>query len=179
MKPEETIERFDRFLTERGLSIHATVCGGTALALLGIISRQTRDCDVVQPNLPRDIQEAATSFAAEERRQGRDLQNNWLNNGPGQLADILPEGWHQRVRTVYRGETIKLDTLSGADLLKTKLFALCDRGTDLSDCVALAPSAKDLEEARPWLAKQDINPDWPRHVDTVLDDLARRLGHGL
>lgn len=65
------------------------------------------------------------------------------------------------------------------DLLKTKLFALCDRGTDLLDCVALAPTAAELTEALPWVAFQDANPDWPAHVAATLADLGRRLGHGL
>jgi len=72
-----------------------------------------------------------------------------------------------------------LHTLGQPDLLKAKLFALCDRATDLPDCVALAPTPQELEEARPWLHEQDTNPQWPAHVDQVLADLARRLNHGL
>ena len=72
-----------------------------------------------------------------------------------------------------------LHSLGRADLLKTKLFALCDRGTDLPDCVALAPTAAELAEALPWVAFQDANPDWPAHVAATLADLGRRLGHGV
>jgi N-acetylglucosamine-6-phosphate deacetylase len=71
-----------------------------------------------------------------------------------------------------------LSTLGRADLLKTKLFALCDRGTDLSDCVALAPTAAELDEAVLWLAEQDANPG-PAHVNATSADLTRRLGHGV
>jgi hypothetical protein len=63
--------------------------------------------------------------------------------------------------------------------LKTKLFALCDRGTDLGDCLALAPSADELDEAEPWVKEQDANPLWLDHVRATLDDLRRRLGHGV
>jgi len=70
-------------------------------------------------------------------------------------------------------------TTRRADLLKTKLFALCDRGTDLADCIAMAPTAAELEEAEPWLSEQDANPMWPEHVRATLDDLRRRLGHGV
>ncbi len=61
----------------------------------------------------------------------------------------------------------------------SKLFALCDRGIDLQDCVALAPSAAELLEILPWLEKQDANPEWPAHVRVTLDDLQGRLAHGL
>jgi hypothetical protein len=33
--------------------------------------------------------------------------------------------------------------------------------------------------AEAWIAPQDLNPDWPRHVRATLQDLARRLGHGV
>jgi hypothetical protein len=72
-----------------------------------------------------------------------------------------------------------LKALGRADLLKTKLFALCDRGIDLGDCLALAPAADELDDAEPWLFVQDTNPQWPDHVRATLDDLRRRLGHGL
>jgi hypothetical protein len=72
-----------------------------------------------------------------------------------------------------------LDTLGRPDLLKTKLFALCDRGTDLSDCLALAPTTDELGEALPLLVLQDGNPDWPAHVEATVNDLKRRLSHGV
>jgi len=72
-----------------------------------------------------------------------------------------------------------LETLGRTDLLKTKLFALCDRGTDLADCIAFSPTAEELEEAMPWVALQDANESWPSHVKATIGDLRRRLGHGV
>ena len=77
--------------------------------------------------------------------------------------------------TVVGGSALALTTLGRADLLKTKLFALCDRGTDLADCIAMAPSAAELEEAEPLLSEQDANPMWPDHARATLDDLRGRL----
>jgi hypothetical protein len=71
-----------------------------------------------------------------------------------------------------------LRSLHRADLLKSKLFALCDRGLDLPDCLALAPTPAELAETVAWLEPQDLNPHWPAHVRSTLGDLARRLGHG-
>lgn len=110
---------------------------------------------------------------------GVDLADDWLNNGPMQLGDVLPSGWRERVLRVYEGEALVLSTLGRADLLKSKLFALCDRGTDLPDCVALAPTAEELAECMPWLEPQDGNELWPAHARATVADLARRLGHGV
>jgi len=74
--------------------------------------------------------------------------------------------------TIEAFDAIVLLTLSRLDLLRSKLFGLCDRA-------ALAPTRSELEAIEPWLAEQDGNPDWPRHTQDVLEDLRKRLGHGL
>jgi hypothetical protein len=178
MSPRETLEAFDRYLAARALRLEAVVIGGAALNLLGIISRATKDCDILDPPLPSAVVEAARSFAAEARKRGELLQDDWLNNGPASLASVLPPGWRERLQTVFSGTSIELRCLGRDDLLRSKLFALCDRGFDLGDCLALAPSADELHALSPWLEYQDGNPDWPAHVRATLADLSRRLGHG-
>ena len=69
-----------------------------------------------------------------------------------------------------------LSTLGRVDLLGFQLYALCDRGTDLPDCVALVPSDEELAEIEPWLSEQDGNPGWPDQVRATLEDLQRRFG---
>lgn len=179
MKPKETIEGFDSFLARRGLLFEAVVIGGAALGLLGVVSRQTRDCDVLHPRLPEVIRNAAREYAGIRRKEGDILADDWLNNGPSSLTDVLPPGWMRRLQVVYAGKAITLQCLGRVDLLRSKLFALCDRGIDLQDCAALAPSIEELEEIAPWLEIQDTNPDWPEHTRAVLDDLRKRLGHGV
>jgi hypothetical protein len=170
---------FDQFLEDRGLSFEAVVIGGAALGLLGIISRQTRDCDILRPPLPPEIRDAARAFARTLREQGEALDDDWLNNGPASLADSLPEGWSTRLQIAYQGRSIILRCLGRTELLMSKLFALCDRGIDLRDCVALAPTAEELRGICPWLERQDGNQEWPAHVRATLDDLGRRLNHGV
>ena len=179
MLPRPTIEAFDSHLAALGLRLEAVVIGGSALALLGMTTRQTRDFDILAPVLPREIAEAAREFARAQRRLGIDLMDDWLNNGPMQVGDVLPKAWQLRTRPVFEGRALVLSTLGRADLLKTKLFALCDRGTDLPDCVALAPTMAELDDAVIWLAEQDANPEWPAHVNATIVDLSRRLGHGV
>ena len=55
-----------------------------------------------------------------------------LNNGPATLAGDLPPGWQGRVQVVFHGAAIELHTPGRSDLLKAKVFALCDRVSDLA-----------------------------------------------
>ena len=175
MTPKPTIEAFNLWLTKRSLKLEAVVIGGAALALLGVIDRQTRDFDILQPHLSKELLTSAKEFAQYLRSQGTELTSDWFNNGPTQVADLLPEGWRDRLQPLFNGSALTLTTLGRNDLLKTKLFALCDRGTDLIDCLALAPTKIELVEAIPWLEVQDAHPEWPEHVRITLNDLEERL----
>ncbi len=179
MLPKEAIAKFDEFLAQSGLAFNAVVIGGAALGLLGVVTRQTRDCDILHPKLPDNIILAAKEFAALMRKNGEPLEDDWLNNGPYPVGDLLPEGWLDRLQEIFKGKAIVLSTLGRSDLLLTKLFGFCDRATDLGDCLALAPTKDELKAALPWLKKQDAHPGWPAHVEESLRDLARRLGYGL
>ncbi len=134
---------------------------------------------MLYPQLPDTIKEAASEFAGQLRQQGGILADDWLNNGPSLLADVLPERWRDRIQIAFSGQVLTLSTLGRMDLLRSKLFALCDRATDLPDCIALAPTPDEMEAILPWLERQDGNPDWPAHVGTTLQELAGRLGHGV
>ena len=137
------------------------------------------DCGILTPEIPTEIQEASRAFARQVRAEGGALQDDWLNNGPGSLRDQLLPGWESRLQGVFGGRAIALQTLGRTDLLCAKLFALCDRGIDLADCIALAPTAAELTNILPWLERQDANPQWPTHVRATLAALARRLGHAV
>jgi len=179
MKPLQTLAAFDGYLADRQLRLEGIVIGGAALNLLGIVSRTTRDCDLLLPPLPAAVAEAARAFAAERRQQGESLADNWLNNGPASLVGQLPSGWETRLQLAFSGKALELRCLGRQELLFSKLFALCDRSLDLGDCLALAPSVDELRAQLPLLEPQDGNPDWPAHVRATLADLAKRLGHVL
>jgi hypothetical protein len=156
------------------------VIGGAALNLLGIVSRFTKDCDILFPEIPKEVADASRSFAAELRQSGEVLQDDWLTNyGPASLASQLHPLWEQRLQTVFIGTAIHLRCLGRSDFLCSKLFALCDRGIDLGDCLALAPTAEEIGHVLPWLEKQDAHSGWPAHVRATLADIGRRLGHGV
>lgn len=179
MKPRDTIPAFDAFLAARGERLDAVLIGGAALGMLGIVSRETRDCDVLSPPLSAAIKEASREFAADCRRRGEPLDDEWLNNGPSSLGELLPTGWERRVEPLFTGAALHLSALGRADFLKTKLFAFCDRRTDLGDCLALAPTQAELDEALSWVQAQDANDLWPAHVVEMFAELSRRLGHGI
>lgn len=147
MNPKETLIKFDKYLADRRLEFETIVIGGSALALLGIITHETQDCDVLDPGIPSDIAEAARQFTREIADEKQSLKEDWLNNAPESLKGILPKGWRVRLEKLYSGKALKLHTLGRSDLLKTKLFAFCDRGQDLQDCIALRPSREELRDA--------------------------------
>lgn len=174
MKPIEIIEAFDQFLEKRRLVFHAVVIGGAALNLLGVVSRETRDYDILDPKIPIEILRAAEEFSKSQTM----LDLKWLNNGPDSLKKNLPKEWEKRLESLFKGKAIIFQTLARQDLLKTKLFAYCDRDTDFNDCIALNPSQKELHEALAWVQFQDANIDWPMHVKKQFQKLAQRLGYG-
>src|SRR5215469_3984482 len=178
-RTHDIIALFDRYPEARSLHFDAVVIGGAALNLLGVVSRLTKDCDILFPEIPEEIAQASKTFALEVRRNGGDLGDEWLNNGPASLQTQLPPGWENRFQTAFSGRSIHLRTLAREDLLCAKLFALCDRGIDLLDCVALAPNQAELNKILPWLEQQDANPHWPAHVRVTIANLARRLGYAL
>jgi hypothetical protein len=171
------IPAFDAYLASRGLGLQATVIGGAALQLLGIIERPTKDCEVLVPELSTEILAAADDFAVSA--SGGQLAPGWLNNGPASLVRSLPAAWSTRLQSLYVGAALELRTLAREDLLRSKLFALIDRNIDLLDCVALRPTRTELQALLPWLCDQDANADWPRYVRVVLDQLAQELGYEL
>lgn len=169
------IERFDRYLVQEGLRFEAVVIGGAALIALGIIQRTTKDVDCLDPVIPAEIKNASRSFARQFPELG--LNEDWLNNGPLSLVDVLPEGWKERIVVLYSGNAFILNTLGRIDLLRTKLFAFCDRQEDGPDCEAMAPTREELDQCLPWLVERDGNPYWPEHVHTTLRALGKRLGY--
>lgn len=180
MKPRQTIEAFDAFLVKKGRTLTAIIIGGGALSLMGVISRETQDIDVLDPILPQEILNLSQEFA-EHYNQTTDilLKKNWLNNGPESLREVLPKDWLSRIEEVFSGNALILHALGRPDLLKSKLFAFCDRELDRSDCILLNPTHEELREAMEWVKQQDMNPAWPDHVEASFASLAKELGHGI
>lgn len=179
MKPLEFLKDFDKFLETRGLEFEAIVIGGAALGIMGVITRETQDCDVLDPDIPSDVMQAAQEFGAEATKNGQSLKIDWLNNGPASLKDVLPKGWRSRLEPLFSGKAILLHSLGRSDLLKSKFFAYCDRDQDLNDCIAMKPTVFEIEDSLDWLKLQDANPGWPQHVANKMNELKKKLGYGV
>ncbi len=172
---QNALTKFDSFLHSKGLTFNFVMIGGGALVVMSVISRLTRDVDCLDPLIPENIKKASIEFA--KKYPSLSLEEDWLNNGPASLKNDLPSGWNLRLITIFKGEAMTIQTLGRSDFLKTKLYALSDRGIDLSDCLALKPSALEIEEAYEWVSKQDASELWPKQVRVTFDDLKKRLGY--
>jgi hypothetical protein len=175
----EVIRGFDECLHSKSLKFEAIVIGGTALKLLGIIQRETIDCDVLAPTIPTEVMQASKEFASDHPLLGRtdNDRTNWLNNGPDSLVNYLPSGWRQRLQRAYSGKALVLETLGRSDLIATKLLAYCDRGQDKVDLIDLKVTKDELLESLPWVQSYDSNPSWPDHVHSQFQELAESLGY--
>jgi hypothetical protein len=172
---KDVIELFDSYLAERGLHFQSIIIGGAALIVMGLVNRLTKDIDCLDPVIPDEIKLAALNFRLDNPQLH--LWENWLNNGPISLTNDLPEDWVNRTISLYEGKALVLRTLGRLDLLETKLFALCDRQQDIGDCIALSPTAVELDQCLEWLYERDGNPYWPDNVRLSLKELAQELGY--
>lgn len=179
MFPLEVIKQFDVFLVKKNQKFEAIVIGGAALSILGIITRETRDVDVLHPGIPKSILDSSVEFAQIMKIQDTKLKENWLNDGPESLRNYLRPLWQNRVIDLYDGQAIFLQTLGRLDFIGTKILAFCDRGFDRQDCLDLKPTKEELIEILPWVQGYDVNPGWPNYVEERVKELSKGLGYEL
>jgi len=165
--------------------IRVVVCGGTALAVLGLVDRTTKDVDILafaQGDGDIRILEKAepmpTWLVDAARKVARDfsLPSDWFNAGPtGQLDLGLPEGCVERLVPIRYGDALEVLYLHRLDQIHFKLFASVDRGGyHIQDLLTLAPLEEELESAARWVLTQDVSQPFKE----LLQDLLSRIGHG-
>lgn len=144
------------------------VCGGSALAALGLVLRTTRDVDVlglvrktgrgvvVGPlaRLPAGLAEAAGRVA---RDFG--LPEDWLNLGPApQVEKGLPDGFGSRLTPRRYGKRLTVYYASRFDQIHLKLYAAVDQGGyHVQDLALLKPTTDELLAAARWTLSQDVS----------------------
>ncbi|MGH1467614.1 MAG: DUF6036 family nucleotidyltransferase [Bdellovibrionales bacterium] len=171
---DKAIIEFDEFLSRKGLNFEGVIIGGAALLILKISDRQTRDVDCLYPEIPDEIKQASIDFSRDSKTV--QVEEDWLNNGPSSLVKSLPQGWEKRLQPLFKGKALSLNTLGRADLLKTKLFAYCDRtDPDFSDLLKLKPTAKEILDSSTWVKNCDANLQWPEHVEKMFNLLKEAL----
>jgi len=179
------LEATGELLRHRGQRAAIVVVGGTALNLLGVVSRATGDVDVIaiatpQPDglpseirapdpLPGGLRDAVATVA---RDLG--LPPDWLNTTvASQWQTGLPAGFASRV-TWNRHGGLWVGLAGRLDLIHLKLYAAADdvgpSSRHYQDLVALKPTEQELKTAQNWIAMQDPS-------DAVADAVRQVIGH--
>lgn len=166
-------------LEARGTRFEIVVIGGSALLALGLVTRPTRDVDILAlaengelataNPLPTPLQEAG-------HRVGRDLGlgENWLNAGPADLLQWgLPAGFRERVITRHYGRALTVLFAGQLDQIHFKLYAMVDQGGGRheSDLRALQPTKQNLIAAAKWSVTQDPSPGFRLMLEQALQQL--------
>lgn len=170
----KAIEELDRELAKSNEFRELIACGGGALSIMGVTSRETRDLDVIIPSLDETLLKCSHRVASH-----MGLDKDWLNNGPSGFVKDLEKGFELRTNVIFKGTHLTVNALGRRDLIATKLQGLCDRDEiDLIDLVKLNPSVQEIESLRAWLLERDGNPLWSIRVESKLSLLFARLKDG-
>jgi hypothetical protein len=168
-------------LAYRGEAYEIVLVGGGDLVLRGIVSRATKDADIVGQRLangsivPIHRLPDALARAVFEVADAHDLASDWLNIGPESLLDLgLPAGFEDRLTARhYRGLTVWLAGVY--DLVCFKLYAAADhwpsRDRHLDDLRAIHPTDADLLSSARWSMTHDPSPAFRGQLTAVLAHL--------
>lgn len=185
---ESILIALDRqILASGGGPISLVVCGGTALAALGLVSRTTKDVDVLGSlekgrvrkigRFPDWLGAAAAKVAVDF-----DLPADWLNLGPeSQLDTGLPRGLPARLEKKSYGGRVTVYFISRLDQIHFKLYASLDRGGyHVQDLFRLEPTKSELLRAGRWVLTQDVSPGFREILLSFLkqhghEDLAEKI----
>src|SRR5438874_13149156 len=102
-RTHELLAAIGEQLAARGAHVELVVIGGSALLAVGLISRPTRDVDVVALLAEQtlvDPRPLSPDLIAARNRVARDfdLPENWLNAAPSDLLTFgLPDGFVERL----------------------------------------------------------------------------------
>jgi len=169
---------------EQAKSIHFVVCGGSSMIMMGLVTRTTRDVDIVAyleknqgPNelqyastIPKFLQKAASRVSAD-----LGLDEQWLNTGPKDLLQYgLPDGFVDRLYNQKYGEKLAVSFISRFDQIHFKMYAAVDSGPGrhVDDLLALRPTAHEIEQAARWVLKQDPSSTFKQMLINMLKALS-------
>ena len=161
------------------------VCGGSALNVLGLVQRATKDVDVlayVNRNTAGEVSFISAdplnkNLITASKKVARDfnLTENWLNAGPASATDLgLPNGILKRVKTIQYGQKLTIHFMGRYDQIHFKLYAAVDQGAGkhFDDLLALNPTPDELEQAARWSMTHDVSKGYRQ----VLKGLLTHMG---
>jgi hypothetical protein len=182
---DELLSALDRQIAiGGGGKVGLVVCGGSALAALGLVHRTTRDVDVLGlarattggivveriEQLPEPLASAALKVARDF-----DLPADWLNLGPApQVGMGLPDGFGGRVERRQYGSRLTVYYASRYDQVHLKLYAAVDQDSyHVQDLALLEPTGAEMLAAARWTLTQDVSGAFR----DSLKDFLRTQGH--
>ena len=175
---ENALRDLGQLLSDQGHYYEIVAIGGGGLLLLGLITRPTKDLDLVAlvdkgefisaNPLPPPLAQAAFEIG-----DARNLGEHWFNSGPADLLRLgLPDGFKNRMETsVYKGLTVHL--AGRFDQICFKLYAGVEgpRSKHFADLKILKPNEKELEEATKWCLTQDGSQEFIFELTAALVEL--------
>lgn len=158
-------------LASRGHRYEVVLIGGGNLLLRGIITRPTKDVDLLGSREPdgsvvrMDALPAPLAVAIADVAATYGLRDDWVNLGPGSLLDHdLPAGFESRLERRDFGAGLVMWLAGAYDLVGFKLYAAADRwpakDRHLEDLRKLAPTRTDLLDAARWSRRHDPSPGY-------------------
>ncbi|MFH1477630.1 MAG: hypothetical protein ABIH24_09110 [Verrucomicrobiota bacterium] len=162
------------------------VCGGSALNVLNIARRTTRDVDVlaiveettkgIQLRHDLPLPKVFCSFVAEV---GRDLglSDDWLNMGPKDVLRVYgtPQGMTDRWERREYGPSLTVYFVSRLDQIYFKLLAAADPQAEPRHLEDLAqrikPAAKEVRAAVGWLLGRETSAWFRGNVKRAVEAL--------
>lgn len=168
-------------LSKRGLQFEIVAVGGGALLLLGLITRPTKDLDLIAMvdkgsfisarSLPKPLLQAINEVGI-----AFELDKNWINSGPTDLFSMgLPQGFMTRMETQNFGGLI-LHLASRFDQICFKLYAAVDQGPQskhFEDLKLLHPSQDELKVAAKWCSSHDVSKVFATHLSEAINALKK------
>jgi hypothetical protein len=153
------------------------VCGGSALNVLNLVTRTTKDIDVIGGldhnqqwirELPPELWVCVKDVGAYYS-----LPEDWFNLGPQSYLDTgLPEGLVERLTWKSYGPILHIGFISRIDQVYFKLYASADRaGYHVDDLLHLKPSGDEIMSASKWCLSQDISDGFREILISMLKQL--------
>jgi hypothetical protein len=175
-----------RLLYDYAAPINLVVCGGSALNVLNIASRTTRDVDVLaiveetaEGVRLRHDQPLSKAFCNVVAEVGRDLglEEDWLNMGPKDVLEIYgaPRGMTERWERREYGPSLTVHFVSRLDQVHLKLLAATDPKAEprhLEDLVnRIKPTVAEVRVAVAWLLGRKTSPGFRGNVRRAVEAL--------
>ncbi len=171
-------------LAAAGETASIVIVGGAALNMIGVVSRTTRDVDVIARGesattlIPPEPFPPALQSAVERVARDYQLSPNWMNGHVGaQWGTGLPAGFAERVEWRQLG-ALRVGLAGRLDLISLKLYAAADdvgpSSRHYQDLLALDPTPEELEFAAEWGRGQDASQGFRQSLEGALAHVRRK-----